>query len=376
MNKNILIGVVVTALVLVLGYAAFRNNSIENAGLNMQDASSTVNTSSNTSTNTNSNNTPPATTSTNPRAITAPSVQTNIQVTISNSTALVSGKITPNGAQTAYWYEYGLNTSVTSRTSKQNIGSGYTAITAPANIVSLRANTPYYFRLVAENSAGTTRGEVRSFTTNSTPVTSGTAPTIQTTSATSVVRSGATLTGKVTPNSAVTTWWFEYGENTSLGNLTTFETINAGQVSTSVTSAVSGLKPLTKYYFRINAQNQFGTMNGSVSSFTTAGPINSEAPIVKTNNPTNISTSSVTMNGRLDPNDSNTTYWFEYSDESFVGGIIGTMTATQTMNGADTAIGVKVDVVGLRKNTKYFYRMVARNEYGTVAGGTVSFRTK
>lgn len=372
MNKNILIGVVVAALVLVLGYAAFKNNPTDLAVID-----TTVNTQgTSTSTNTNPPNTTPPPTTTTPRAIAAPSVETNIQATISNSTALVSGKITPNGAQTAYWYDYGTNTSITSHTSKQNIGSGYTPIAAPTNIISLSPNTQYYFRLIAENSAGITRGEVRSFTTNNTPVVSGKLPTSQTITATNIARGSVSLNGKINSNGTATTWWFEYGENTSLGNLTTFETMNAGQVSTSVTSAVSGLKPLTKYYFRINAQNQFGTANGSVSSFTTAGPINSEAPIVKTNNPTNISASSVTMNGRLDPNDSNTTYWFEYSDESFVGGIIGTMTATQTMNGADVAIGVKSDVTGLRKNTKYFYRMVARNEYGTVAGGTVSFRTK
>lgn len=371
MNKNILIGVVVTALVLVLGYAAFKNNSTDLAiidtTVNTQGTSSTTNTNP-------PNNTPPTTTT--PRVISAPSVETNIQATISNSTALVSGKITPNGAQTAYWYDYGTNTSITSHTPKQNIGSGYTPIAAPTNIISLTANTQYYFRLIAENSVGITRGEVRSFTTNNTPVVSGKLPTSQTITATNITRGSVSLNGKINSNGTATTWWFEYGENTTFGNLTTFGNINSDQVTTSVTSAVSGLKPLTKYYFRINAQNQFGTVNGAVSSFTTMGPINSGAPIIKTNNPANISTSSVTMNGRLDPNDSNTTYWFEYSDTSFVGGIIGTMTATQTMNGADAAIGVKSDVIGLQKNTKYYYRMVARNEYGTVAGGTVSFRTR
>ncbi len=372
MNKNILIGVVVTALVLVLGYAAFKNNPTDLATID-----TTVNTQgTSTTTNTNPSNTTPPPTTTAPRAISAPSVETNIQATISNSTALVSGRITPNGAQTAYWYEYGLTASVTSRTTKQNVGSGYTAITAPANIISLRANTPYYFRLVAENSVGTTRGEVRSFTTNSTPVVSGKLPTSVTTSATNVTRGSVSLNGKISSNGADTTWWFEYGEGTTLGSVTTFGNIVANQLSTSVTASISGLKPLTKYYYRINGQNQFGTVNGSILNFTTSGPAAANSPIIKTNNATNISTSSVTMNGRLDPNGGNTTYWFEYSDDSLVGGIIGTMTATQTMNGADASIGVKVDVTDLRRNTKYYYRLVARNEYGTVVGGSVSFRTK
>lgn len=382
MNKNIIIGGLVAVVILILGYAAFKNNPSLDLTSTEQDASSTAstnittNTTSNTTNNT-STQTPNTTNTPTPvRAVAAPFVQTNTEAVISNSAALVSGKITPNGAQTSYWFDYGPTTAILNHTNKQDIGAGYTPITAPADITGLRSNTQYYFRLNAQNSVGITRGEVRSFTTNSSPIIQGKAPTVQTTSATDIARTSVNLNGKISSNGNDTTWWFEYGERTSLGNVTTFGNINANQVSTSVTASVSGLRPLTKYYYRINAQNQFGTVNGVLTSFTTPGPVDSNAPIVKTNSATNISTSSVTMNARLNPNGADTTFWFEYSEDSLLGNIVGTVTPNQFMKGGETSIGVKADVTGLRKSTKYYYRIMARNEYGTVVGDTVTFRTR
>lgn len=376
MNKNILIGVVVTALVLVLGYGAFKNNALRISQVDQTGQNATSSSASNT--NSNTNNTPVETPNTPApaRAVSVPSVQTNTEAVISNSTALVSGKVTPNGSQTSYWFDYGPTTAILNHTNKQDVGAGYTPIAAPFNITGLQANTQYYFRLNAQNSVGITRGEVRSFTTNSTPTIPGKAPTVQTMSSTNIARSSANLNGKINSNGSQTTWWFEYGERTSLGNVTTFGYINSDQISTSITASISGLNPLTKYYYRINAQNQFGTVNGALSSFTTSGPANPNSPIVKTNNPTNIGTSTVTMNGRLDPNGGDTTYWFEYSDDSLLGGIIGTVTPNQFMKADEAAIGIKADVSGLRRNTKYYYRMIARNEYGTVVGSVVTFKTK
>lgn len=373
MNKNIIIGGLVTALVLVLGYVAFTTNpALHITRIDPNATSMSPMGASSASPNSQATPNTPAPV----RSVTAPSVQTNIEAVISNSTALVSGKITPNGAQTSYWFDYGPTTDLANHTSKQSVGAGYTPISAPVNIIGLRANTQYYFRLSAQNSVGTTQGEVRSFTTNSNPAVPGKAPTVQTSSASSVARSSVNLNGKVTTNGNETTWWFEYGEKTTLGNVTTFGYIGGNQISTSVMASVSGLKPLTKYYYRINAQSQFGTVNGSIVSFTTPGPANPNVPIIKTNGATNISTSSVTMNGQLNPNGANTTYWFEYSDDTLVGGIVGATTPAQFMNGAEAAIGIKADVTGLRRNTKYYYRMIAQNEFGIVVGAVVSFRTR
>src|SRR5581483_10754818 len=87
-----------------------------------------------------------------------PSVTTGSDVSASASTAIVTGKVTPNGALTSYWFDYGTDTSLSHHTSPQNIGSGFTSITTPGYITGLAANTTYYFRLTAKNRLGTVSG--------------------------------------------------------------------------------------------------------------------------------------------------------------------------------------------------------------------------
>ncbi len=365
MSKNVIIGILVAVVLLFLGYAAFQSNpSLVTVN---PVATSTVDTSN---TGGSVPNSPGPV-----RTPEAPSVETGTNPAVSNSTSLVSGKVTPNGALTTYWYEYGLTTSLGSRTTSQTIGSGFSSITAPGYITGLRASTQYYFRLNASNSQGTTRGSVNSFTTNTTPPPAGQAPSVQTNNASNIARATATINGHVDPQGYQTNYWFEFGETANLGNLTGFTSGGSGQDSIAVSAGLFNLKPLTKYYYRVNAQNQFGTVVGSVLSFTTTGPAGSSQPEVTTNSATGISTSTATLNGRLDPNGADTTYWFEYSTDSLLGNIIGTATANQTMNGADAAIGVKADISGLSRNTKYYFRLLGRNQFGTVTGNVQSFRT-
>lgn len=366
MSKNVAIGILIVILVIFIGYFAYKSGAVVPVDTT---ASSTVNVA-----------VVPATPSTpsNPSPVPgAPSTETSTVVILSNTTAVVSGKVNPHGAPTVYWYEYGQTGNLGSRTSNQNIGSGYSSITSPGYITGLKSKTQYYFRLNAQNTYGTTRGATYSFTTTDNTVAPPTAsPTIQVTSATNVTRDSANINGKVDAKGFATSYWFEFGETSALGSLTGFESAGNSQSPVLVTASLSNLKPLTKYYYRLNAQNQFGTVNSSVLSFTTAGPAGASQPSVKTNSATNVATSSATLNGRVDPNDADTTYWFEYSRDSLLGNVIGTATADQTMAGADAAIGVKADISGLSNNTKYFYRLLAKNQYGTVVGDIVSFRTK
>src|SRR3989344_5542034 len=62
------------------------------------------------------------------------SVVPDTTVSPTNSTAVVTGKVTPNGSPTSYWYEYGQSATLGSKTAAQAIGSGYTAIAAPGFI--------------------------------------------------------------------------------------------------------------------------------------------------------------------------------------------------------------------------------------------------
>jgi hypothetical protein len=304
----------------------------------------------------------------------APVVTTNSNAIPSISTVVVTGQVTPNGAQTMYWYDFGLTSDLGSKTAIQNIGSGWSPIYAPTYITGLKANTTYYFRLRASNRFAGVTGDTYSFTTNNTPAPTANIPLSKTGSATNVSRTTATVGGQVTPRGSLTSYWFEYGTDTDLGNATGLTETGNGTDAVNVSTGLSNLLPATKYYFRVDSQNQYGTAIGATSNFTTQGPSNASTPVVNTNPATNITSSSVALNGTINPNGSGTTYWFEYGTDSLLGNLLGTVTVSQTLNGT-APVAVKSILTKISGNTSYYYRLVARNQFGSVNGTIVLFKT-
>ena len=201
----------------------------------------------------------------------APIVVTNTTVTPADTAAVVTGSVSPNGGITNYWYEFGTAETLGEDTTKQNIGNGFITIPATGYITGLVKNTRYFFRLTAQNQYGTVSGAVYSFkTSEGTPVPVGRIPTATTLDAKLITRTGASMYGEVTPNQAKTQFWFEYGKTANLGEVTALTAVGEGSTKTPVSLSLSDLDPATTYYFRINAQNQFGTVNGATLSFETS----------------------------------------------------------------------------------------------------------
>ena len=86
------------------------------------------------------------------------------------TTATLTGKINPHGAATTFYFQYGTTTAYGSRTPSAAVGAGNAAVGATADIAGLGPNTKYHYRLVAHNSAGTTIGGDRVFTTPKQPL--------------------------------------------------------------------------------------------------------------------------------------------------------------------------------------------------------------
>src|SRR3989344_172666 len=305
----------------------------------------------------------------------APVVVTATNTGVSATTAILTGSVIPNGAFTNYWYEYGTSNSLGSKSSSQMLGSGYSAIQAPAYITGLAKDPLYYYRLVAENQYGRVAGATYSVTTaHDTPPPVGGIPSAQTSAASSIGRTSATINGQVLPNKAATTYWFEYGITPNLGAVTAFKSAGSGNGNIAAFETLTGLSPSTTYYFRLDAQNQFGTKNGTILNFKTSGPALSSAPVVTTQIPDSIATTSVILRGTANPNDAQTTYWFEYGTNAGFGS--GTKTTPQkTLAAAALTLSVEVSVSGLNSSTTYYYRMVAENAGGTSRGDTQSFKT-
>ena len=79
----------------------------------------------------------------------------------------------PNGLDTSYWWEYGTTTAYGQRTATADIGSGQAPVPLSADLGGLSAATTYHYRLVAQNSLGTSFGYDYSLTTAAQPVTTG-----------------------------------------------------------------------------------------------------------------------------------------------------------------------------------------------------------
>ncbi|MDO8552992.1 MAG: hypothetical protein Q7S01_05755 [bacterium] len=363
MNKNLIIGVLLAAVILIGGYYLFTMNAPGS------DTVETPMTTVNTSTDGNTNPIPSAPTAS------APTVVTKADAVPSNSTAVVTGTVTPNGAATTYWYEYGVSTALGAKTASQTIGSGYQSIASPGYITGLRTGTLYYFRLSANNAYGTANGATFGFNTNSNPPPVGSVPTVKTLSASGITRTSATLAGNVTPNKSTTQYWFEYGKDGNLGFTTGLTSIGNGGAIISASAAIADIDPATTYYYRLNAQNQFGTVNGAILTFKTSGPAAAVSPVVTTQVASSISTRSATVRGTVNPSGSQTTYWFEYSTDSLLASASLKSTPHRSAGAGATTVSVSAGISGLTASTTYYYRTVAQNASGTVRGDNLTFTT-
>ena len=306
----------------------------------------------------------------------APIAVTSTTVSPFETGAVVSGSVSPHGAFTSYWYEYGTSGSLGSKTPNQPIGSGFSAITAPAYITGLSKNTTYYFRLVAENQFGVAAGSQGTFqTTVGTPPVGG-VPTAQTLAATGVSRTAANLSGSVMPNKSSTQFWFEYGVSANLGNVTTLQSVGDGALAVPASFSLSNLAPATTYYYRMNAQNQFGTVTGAIMTFTTTGPAASAAPVVTTLPAGPVATTTATLRGTAHPQSAQTMYWFEYSTDKLFGSGSVRTTPQRSAGAGGTTVSVEANVSGLTSKTTYYYRTVAQNAADTARATSETFITK
>jgi hypothetical protein len=192
-----------------------------------------------------------------------PVVATNPATLIASFSATLNGSLDPHGLATSVHFQYGPTTGYGLTTAPQS-HSGNTYLNISANISSLTANTTYHFRIVASNSAGTSMGGDRTFST----LTATGSPVVSTSPATSVTASSATLNGSLDPHGLTTTVSFQWGMTTSYGHTTAMQS-QTGNTYRNITANISGLTTHTTYHFRVVATNSGGTRYGSDRTLTT-----------------------------------------------------------------------------------------------------------
>ena len=193
----------------------------------------------------------------------APTVTTDAATDVTTTTATLNGTVNANGISTTAWFEYGaISGSYGSKSNTKSV-TGSTDTKVSIGISGLTSGTTYYFRVVAQNSAGTSYGKEMSFYYS----TEKKSPTVETESATDVTTTSAKLNGKVNPNGLSTTAWFEYGTVQGTYNYQTDTQSLSGSTYTNVSATITGLTAGTKYYYRIVAKNSAGTSYGTEMEF-------------------------------------------------------------------------------------------------------------
>lgn len=288
-------------------------------------------------------------------AAAAPTATTGPTTSVGATSATVTGTVDSGGQATTWYVEYGTSTSYGSKTSSASAGS----TNVSASLTGLQPGTTYHYRLVATNSAGTSRGGDAVFTTIVPPVAT-------TESASSVTVSSATLNATVDPNGRATTYSFDYGTSTSYGSQTPSRSAGSSTSAQHVAVAISGLEAGRVYHFRVVATSDAGTSVGKDASFTTKS-----APTVTTGGVSSVTPSAVTLAGTVTPNGLSTTWWFEYGTTTGY----GSKTSNHGAGSGTSAHSVSTAVNGLKAGTTYHYRLVAQNSSGRTAGADQSFTT-
>jgi hypothetical protein len=98
-------------------------------------------------------------------------------------------------------------------------------------------------------------------------------------------------------------------------------------------------------------------------------------PAVTTGGVADVTFSTVTLTGKVDPNGAATTYFFQYRTTG-VYGVNSANTGTASAGAGTKPVAVTLAVAGLAPATTYHYRIVAQNAKGTVTGADRTFKTK
>jgi hypothetical protein len=288
----------------------------------------------------------------------APAVATGGADSITISSVRVNGTVDPRGRSTAAWFEYGTTTSLGSRTGEFDAGFATRSTRHYAQLTGLQPATRYHYRIVARSDAGTTAGQVRSFTTSAGPLAITGTPRP---SGASVV-----LTGTVDPVGRATSWWFEVGPTTSYGTTTVVRSAGSGRGAVAVQETVAGLAPATEYHVRLVARSSAGTSRGLDVAFRTAG-----APTVGRATVSAVSLTRARIDADVGTSGLETRAWVEVSRR----GAVVSRTASVVLAPSTAAARVAFRVSGLAPGARYTFRVAASNSAGSASGPTASFGT-
>jgi DNA-binding beta-propeller fold protein YncE len=301
-----------------------------------------------------------------PFAASLPDVTTEFASGTSSTAATLNGILDPLGEAANYWFEYGTTRAYGSDAPLPPgtpVPAENTDLPAATTLSGLQPATEYHFRLAAENAEGTNRGADQTFRTEAAEPLIDRLP-----SAAHLDHRSARLSGSVDPENSPTTYHFEYGLTANYGARTPEAPVGAGLADVAVgPQLLTGLEPGAVYHYRLVASNIAGVTRGTDQTFTTGSPV---SPQAATGAATEITQTTATISGSVDPAGLPTSYRFEYGTDASYG--------SQVFGDAGQAtgpVGETLDLSGLAPGTTYHYRLVAQGEDATAFGEDHTFTT-
>lgn len=296
-----------------------------------------------------------------------PTATTQDPTNIGSTSVTLNGVINANGNDTTGTFSlYDASWSNTRITATPNPVTGDTDTNVSAEATGLSPNSEYKYQLVANNGESNVVGDLVYFTTADGP----SPPTATTQAPTDITATTATLNGLVNPNGDDATVSFDYGLDSNYGSSVSYAAnpVN-GTSDASVSADLADLAPGTTYHFRVAATNDGGTTHGEDMTFTTSTP----APTAATQAATNVTGTSATINGQVNPNGFDATVSFDHGADAGYGS--SASFAANPVNGTSN-VNVSVNLADLTPGTTYHYRVAATNNGGTAYGEDMTFTTK
>jgi Zn-dependent metalloprotease len=186
-------------------------------------------------------------------------------------------------------------------------------------------------------------------------------PIIQSLEVYDILATTVKLKGNMQPRASYATYHFEYGTTPAYGNATP-----AYAYFDKIEASITGLQPQTKYYVRLVATNENGNAY-TTTEFTTISP----APLVRIKPTVDVTETTATLYGEVNPNSLATSIYFEYGPTP----ALGMVTPTYPLNNASVYQPVSAPVTHLQPRQVYYYRVVATNSFATATSEAQSFIT-
>ena len=311
-----------------------------------------------------------------------PAVDGEAPIAVNSTSATLAASINPNNEATIYTFEY--STRATGETLEGpvvklpsgEIPAEFGDRSAVSTTKTLQAGTTYHYRVLAENgTVPATSGAVQSFTTVPTPATDP----VEDVTASSATFKGHFTLSENPAKTASTQYSFLYnvGEECAGAFQTSVEEAGEGSTQDPVTVPDAELQPNKEYTVCLLTRNAFGSQLGPRVHFTTvaiAPTVGEEAVTAGS-----LSASAASLEAKVNPNNDETSYLFEYATDE---ALLGTSEA-KTIAGEPALAAAFEEVLAgptalsdaLSPETTYFYRVVATNGTGSTDGATQSFTT-